>query len=69
MAQRDTLSIVPSNSSVDRGQRGRTGDSDRPNPELGHRLVRAFLNIRHPGLREAVVNFVSELSTLRDDEP
>lgn len=31
--------------------------------------MRAFLSLRQAALREAVINFVKELSTLQDDGP
>ena len=45
------------------------GDKEfaRPNPEQGHRLMRAFVNIRETALREAIVDFVTDLSALYGD--
>ncbi len=48
---------------ADAALRGLRGDPDRPDPEQGHRLMRAFFNIREEGLREAIVCFVTNLST------
>lgn len=42
-------------------------DAGRLNPEQGHRLMRAFLNIEEAALREAIVNFVTDLSTLGNE--
>ena len=38
--------------------------SARPNPEDGHRLMRAFLSIEQAALRERIVNFVMELTAI-----
>jgi hypothetical protein len=48
------------------GQRERSGDSARPNPEEGHRLMRAFLSIEQAALREKIVNLVMELTATHD---
>jgi hypothetical protein len=37
-------------------------DSDVITPEEGVRLVRAYVSIRNPALRRAVVNFIGELA-------
>ena len=39
----------------------------RPSPEEGSRLMLAFLNIRRPAHREAVMNFVTKLSGRHSD--
>ncbi|HZZ61589.1 MAG TPA: hypothetical protein VFE63_10485 [Roseiarcus sp.] len=39
----------------------------RPSPEEGSRLMLAFLNIRRPAHREAVINFVTQLSGRHSD--
>ncbi len=31
--------------------------------------MKAFMNIKHPDLREAVIQYITELSKLHDDEP
>ena len=68
MAQRKTFSEgIEGDLSVNAGQLERFGNSTRPNPEQGHRLMRAFVSIRQAALREAIVKFVDELSTLQDD--
>ena len=66
MAQRETFSAGPADVSTTGGQRGRSGDLSRPSPEDGHRLIGAFLSIEQPALREAIVNFVMELSAIYD---
>ena len=37
-----------------------------PEPEVGVRLVRAFLRIRNEALREAIITLIEELSTSPD---
>ena len=37
-----------------------------PEPEVGLRLMRAFLRIRNQALRDAIIKFVEELSTSPD---
>ena len=37
-----------------------------PEPEVGLRLMRAFLRIRNEALREAIIKFIEELSTSSD---
>jgi len=37
-----------------------------PEPEVGLRLMRAFLRIRNEALREAIIRFIEELSTSPD---
>ena len=37
-----------------------------PEPEVGLRLMRAFLSIRNEALREAIIRFVEELSMAPD---
>jgi hypothetical protein len=39
-----------------------TEPTTSPNPEEGLRLVRAFLRIKNPTLREAVIHFVEDLA-------
>lgn len=39
----------------------------RASPEEGSRLMHAFLNIRRPAHREAVINFVTKLSARHND--
>jgi len=50
------------------GRRNPAGASSRPTPEDGVRLIRAFMNVKQAGLREAIIQFVEELSKLREDE-
>jgi len=35
-----------------------------PEPEEGRRLIRAFLKIGNPSLREAIVEFITDLAKL-----
>lgn len=39
-----------------------SGPALRAEPEEGLRLMQAFLKIRSPGLREAVIKFVADLA-------
>jgi hypothetical protein len=39
-----------------------TEPTTSPDPEEGLRLVRAFLRIKNPTLREAVIHFVEDLT-------
>lgn len=39
----------------------------RPDPEEGHRLIRAFFGIRQPSLRHAILTLVSELEKQSDE--
>ncbi len=66
MAQRETFPDT-AGGAIGGRQGDAPGDSSRPNPEQGHRLMRAFVSIRQAVLREAIVKFVEELSTLLDD--
>ena len=66
MAKEDTFSIAPANAK--RGKRGLTTHSSPPKPEEGLRLVHAFHDIKQVALREAIIKFVTELSTLQQDE-
>ena len=42
---------------------------DGPSPEAGGRLILAFMNIRHPALREAIIELVRRLSEADDCYP
>lgn len=39
-----------------------------PDPQEGFRLTHAFLNVREPLLRDAIVKLVGELSVLDDEK-
>ncbi len=67
MAQSEISLAGTKGASIDGSQLDRSGPSSRSKPEEGHRLMRAFVSIRQAALREAIVKFVDELSTLRDD--
>ena len=69
MARGETFSSGPEVAPMNDGLPDRSRHTSRPNPEEGHRLMRAFLSLRQAALREAVINFVKELSTLQDDGP
>jgi hypothetical protein len=66
MEQIGTFSAGLADASIIDGQREASGDSARPNPEEGHRLMRAFLTIEQAAVRETIVNFVMELSAMHD---
>ncbi len=51
------------------GPRNPSGLYSRPTPEEGRRLVHAFMDIKRVALREAVIQLVTDLSELDDDEP
>ena len=38
----------------------------KPPPEDGLRLIRAFVGIRQPAVREAIIEFVTKLSAIDD---
>ena len=58
MARKEIVSTVPADAAL----RSLRESPDRPDPEQGRRLMQAFFNIREEGLREAIVNFVTDLS-------
>jgi hypothetical protein len=66
MAQIEIFSAGLADASIIDGQRERSGDSARPNPEEGHRLMRAFLSIEQAAVRERIVNLVMELTAIHD---
>ena len=69
MAKKDAFSTGPSASFINHGsQRKRAGTPSRPTPEDGHRLIYAFMEIKQVALREAIIQFVTELSKLCEDE-
>jgi hypothetical protein len=47
------------------GRRNPAGTSSRPTPEDGLRLIHAFMDVKQVALREAIIQFVTELSKLR----
>jgi hypothetical protein len=68
MAKQANFSVVPSDTRVNRGQTDPARGFTWSDPEEGYRLTRAFLNIREPALREAIIAFVAEVSKLHHDE-
>jgi hypothetical protein len=40
------------------------GSFSLPEPEEGHRLISAFLSIRQPALRKAIIEFVAAMSAV-----
>ena len=51
------------------GPRNPSSLYSRPTAEEGRRLVHSFMNIKRIALREAVIQLVTDLSKLHDDEP
>jgi len=66
MSKNEILSINPAVASVYGRNRDPDGFYSRPDPEEGYRLMRSFLTIRQPALRQAIVELVAQLSTLGD---
>jgi hypothetical protein len=70
MAKKEVFSIGPSYAPIKgEGRRNPSGNYSRPTPEEGRRLVRAFMDIERRALREAVIQLVTDLAKLHDDEP
>jgi hypothetical protein len=65
MSKKENFSAHSAGAFGDGGQRDLSRAQSRPLPEEGHRLIRAFLRIEKASVREALVNFVEELSTHR----
>jgi len=65
MAKKDAYSTGNDNVSAHDEQGDRTAISSRPKPEEGLRLMHAFLDIRQPEVRDAIIKFVAELSRLQ----
>lgn len=66
MSKREDDQVVASKISGDSHQSG-SKCSGWPDPEEGYRLMRAFLGIRRPALRQAIVELVTELSAPGED--
>jgi hypothetical protein len=62
MAKKDAYSIGNDNAFANGEQDDRTAISSWPKPEEGLQLMHAFLDIRQPELRNAIIKFVAELS-------
>ena len=58
MAHTKDFSAVPPDAPAVR----RVSDLSSPSRDEGCRLMREFMNIRHPALREAVIELVTRLS-------
>ncbi len=67
MAKEDAFSIGALHAPLNGDKRQTPGSSSPPNPEEGVRLVHAFHGIKHAALREAIIKFVTELSTIEKD--
>jgi hypothetical protein len=62
MAKKDAYLTGNDNAAAQSEQGGR---SERPKPEEGLRLMHAFFDIRQHEVRDALINFVAELSRLQ----
>src|SRR5208282_436953 len=67
MARKAKFSVAPSDARFNRGHTDPARGFSWVDPEEGYRLMGAFLSIKQPTLREAVVKMVTELS-IPDDE-
>ena len=67
MAKEDAFSSGSARAPLNGGTRETPRNITQPNPEEGVRLVHAFHGIRHAALREAIIKFVTELSTIQKD--
>jgi hypothetical protein len=61
MAAKDNVSAGLA-TTINGAQSNRSRTSSLPKPEEGLRLIHAFVGIRDPELREAIVKFVEELT-------
>jgi len=69
MAKKGAFSTGSSDAFINHGgQRNPAGTSSRPTPEDGLRLIHAFMDVKQAALREAIIQFIVELSKLRQDE-
>ncbi len=62
MATNEALSIMRNGLSADVGSSSLADQNDWPSPEEGHRLMVAFMSIRHTAVREAIITAAVELS-------
>ncbi len=67
MAKEDAFSIGAAHVRLNGGKRETPDNFSQPNPQEGVRLVHAFHGIKHAALREAIIRFVTELSTIQND--
>jgi hypothetical protein len=67
MADEETVLVAASDSRFGRDQIDRARGFSWAEPQEGYRLMHSFFSIRRPALREAIVKFVTELSTLDDE--
>jgi len=67
MAKKETLSTGPGGASVDPDKSEWAGNSARATPEEGVRLIHAFMGIKQPILREAIITFVAALSEAHEN--
>jgi hypothetical protein len=68
MAKKDAYLTGNDNAAAQSEQGGRSENSFRPKPEEGLRLMHAFFDIRQHEVRDALINFVAELSRLQKNE-
>ena len=62
MSRKRSFLTLREDADADGGQTGPLGENSRPQPEEGHRPMRAFLSINETHLRDALVAFVEELA-------
>ena len=62
MSRKGSFLTLPKEAVVEGGQSGSFGENSRPDPEQGHRLMRAFLRIKDARLRDALVTLIEELA-------
>jgi hypothetical protein len=67
MAKEDAFSVGTAHAPLNGGTRETPGNFSPPKPEEGVRLVHAFHGIKHAALREAIIKFITELSTMQKD--
>lgn len=62
MSRKQSFLTLTTDAYVRGGQPHPPGENFRSQPEEGHRLMRAFLMIKEPHLREALVTLVEDLA-------
>ena len=69
MSRKRSSLTLPVDAFVDGGKPDPLSDNSRPDPEEGHRLIRAFLRIKEARLREALATLVEKLSSCQAQRP
>ena len=64
MVRKEQTSTATAGTSACAGQGSPTGNASWPSVEEGHRLIRAFCDIKQATVREAIIRSVEEISTL-----